>query len=521
MFDAIVVYNTEEFVRLMYIYLGFQITNVLFRVLRQIFMQIVEKRIRYRVRTILFVSIVRQDVSHSLIVLVFVQPYVMFLPWFSFPKETCVLCDQIVFFDGMATGQLTSRISDDANQMLNPLSWALTRLIESTISLSGGLFMCLYTSWKLSILAFTSIYPVIVITQTYAVWSSSLWMYIMVARGDSIAAATEAFQNIRTVRAFSAEKMEERNYDKHTRKALKYGIREAFGGALQGALSQYTNMATGVLILWYGGSVVLDLGPLTLGSLITFQLYWNMMREAFNALNDIVVQFTTARGSAQRVFEMLDALPDVDLDAGIQLKRDEIKGTFVLENVDFFYQMRPSEKVLNSVDLTIEGGTTVAFVGKSGGGKSTLIHLLMRFYDPTKGQITLDGRRLSDINLRSLHLNTGLVAQDTQLFGKNIEENIAYGLDKDEYNENDLRVAAEKANAWEFISKFKQGFQTRVGEKGVRLSGGQRQRIAIARVMLRQPKILFLDEATSALDTQSEALVQQALDALMRTKGKR
>lgn len=172
--------------------------------------------------------------------------------------------------------------------------------------------MCLYTSWKLSILAFTSIYPVIVITQTYAVWSSSLWMFIMVARGDSIAVATEAFQNIRTVRAFSAEKMEERNYDRHTRKALKYGIREAFGGALQGALSQYTNMATGVLILWCklfcnghvlhplcvglspcpylkcplritdGGSVVLDLGPLTLGSLITFQLYWNMMREAFN-----------------------------------------------------------------------------------------------------------------------------------------------------------------------------------------------------------------------------------------------
>ena len=144
-----------------------------------------------------------------------------------------------------------------------------------------------------------------------------------------------------------------------------------------------------------------------------------------SGLNDVVVQFTVARGAAQRVFEMLDAMPDVDLDAGIQLDKRDIRGTFVLENVTFVYQMRPQDKVLNGINLTIEGGTTVAFVGKSGGGKSTLIHLLMRFYDPTGGQIYLDGLRLGDINLRSLHMNTGLVAQDTQLFGKNIEENIA------------------------------------------------------------------------------------------------
>ena len=149
------------------------------------------------------------------------------------------------------------------------------------------------------------------------------------------------------------------------------------------------------------------------------------MRGAFNGLNDVVVQFTIARGAAQRVFEMLDSMPTVDLDAGIVLKKEDIRGTFVLENVQFVYQMRPNEKVLDGIDLRIEGGTTVAFVGKSGGGKSTLIHLLMNFYTPTGGHITLDGMRLSDINLRSLHMNTGLVAQDTQLFGKNIEENIA------------------------------------------------------------------------------------------------
>eukprot|EP01052_Picozoa_sp_SAG31_P012904 SAG31_NODE_764_length_12262_cov_26.578887_10_plen_304_part_00 len=214
---------------------------------------------------------------------------------------------------------------------------------------------------------------------------------------------------------------------------------------------------------------------------------------------------------------MLDSLPDVDLDAGYKLRREEIKGTFILSNLHFAYQMRPREKVLSGIDLEIAGGSTVAFVGKSGGGKSTMVHLLMRFYDPTSGSITLDGRELRDINLRSLHDNTGLVAQDTQLFGANVKENIAYGLEPDEYTHADLQRAAERSGAAEFINKFSHGFETRIGEKGVRLSGGQRQRIAIARVMLRQPKILFLDEATSALDTQSEALVQEALDALIAT----
>lgn len=188
-FDSIVVLDLAAFKTVMYYYVGFQVAGVAFRILRQIFMAIVDRRVRYRVRTMVFTSILRQDV---------------------------------VFFDGMSTGQLTNRLSDDAMQMLSPLGWALTHLLESSISLFGGLFMCLWVSWKLSILAFTSIYPVIVITQTYAIWSSQLWQVIQVARGDATAAATEAFQNIRTVRAFSAERLEEKNYDTHTRKALKF-----------------------------------------------------------------------------------------------------------------------------------------------------------------------------------------------------------------------------------------------------------------------------------------------------------
>ena len=464
-------------------YIGFNLVQTCFGVCRQVCFSIMGKRIGYKSRNVLFSAILRQDIA---------------------------------FFDGMSTGQLTARLGQDLMQMLQPLNWAISQMLQAMLSLSGGLFMCLFVSWKLSMLAFTSIFPVIVITQTYAEWSSRLNLEMRVALGDASTVATEAFANIRTVRAFSSEWLEEKNYEKNTGIALRKGLKEAFGSALQNLLSQYTNLSAGILILWYGGIVVLADGPLSVGKLITFQLYWNMIRGAYQQINNLVVQFTTARGAAQRVFEMLDALPDVDLNAGIKLRREDVRGTFELSNVVFAYQMRPKEKVIDGITLTIEGGSTVAFVGKSGGGKSTMIHLLMRFYDPTSGMIKLDGRNLTSINLRSLHELTGLVAQDTQLFGNNVEENIAYGMEKDDYTEEQLKTACIRANAWEFIEKFSHGFQTRIGEKGVRLSGGQRQRIAIARVMLRQPKILFLDEATSALDTQSEALVQEALDTLIR-----
>eukprot|EP01052_Picozoa_sp_SAG31_P012903 SAG31_NODE_764_length_12262_cov_26.578887_9_plen_228_part_00 len=187
----------------------------------------------------------------------------------------------------MTTGQLVSRLGQDLQQMLQPLNWALSQLLQNLLSLGGGLFMCLFVSWKLSMLAFTSIFPVIVITQTYGEWSMKIWLAIRVALGDAQSVATESFQNIRTVRAFSAEKMEERNYERNTRIALNKGMREAFGGALRSILSSYTNLSAGILILWYGGIVVLSDGPLTIGNLITFQLYWNMIRGAYSTLNDL------------------------------------------------------------------------------------------------------------------------------------------------------------------------------------------------------------------------------------------
>lgn len=192
------------------------------------------------------------------------------------------------------------------------------------------------------------------------------------------------------------------------------------------------------------------------------------------------------------------------------------QGAIRIEYVAFYYQMRPSHKVLNNINLNIPAGTTCALVGKSGGGKSTLVSLLMRFYDPKEGQIFFDGVPLSELCLRDVRRNIGIVQQNTELFGGTIEENITYGLEPGSWTREEVIEAAKSACAHDFIKQFPEGYLTRVGERGVRISGGQKQRISIARVFLRRPKILLLDEATSALDAESEAAVQEALDKLMR-----
>jgi len=194
-----------------------------------------------------------------------------------------------------------------------------------------------------------------------------------------------------------------------------------------------------------------------------------------------------------------------------------VQGELRFDKVNFHYQMRPDNNVLQDVDLVIEPGSVCALVGKSGGGKSTIVHLFMRFYDPTTGRVLLDGRDITELNLKSLHDHMGLVSQDTQLFANSVEENIAYGVTS--YTKEELYEAAQLANAHEFIMGFEEGYATKVGERGVRLSGGQKQRIAIARCFLRRPKMLFLDEATSSLDTESEALVQEAIDKLIKRGG--
>jgi len=479
--DSVIRTDRGAFTRNIQMYILYSVLTGLFGAIRSLCVDIVGKKMSNEVSNKLFGAIVTQDIA---------------------------------FFDGNNTGQLTARITNDAQAMVNPMRTMLNTLLSNLMLLIGGIAMCFFTSWRLSMVAFTSMGPIVFATQLYAKWSKQLNRQIWDAMAKANQVATEAFSNIRTVRAFSTEGQERAKYEGAMDESLRCGIRDAVVGAGTYAFTNYVDLGAGVLVLWYGGLLVMSHEDrLTAGKLITFQLYWNMMNDSWKNLNDIVSSFTRAAGAAQRVISLMELKPDIDPNAGTKLEK--VTGELKLENVDYTYQMRPDAKVLSNVSITIPPNTMLALVGRSGGGKSTIVHLLMRFYDPKAGRITLDGVDYTSLNVKWLHDQMGLVAQDTQLFGTTIEENITYGLEH--YTQEQMVAAAKLANAHEFISGFEDGYGTRVGERGVRLSGGQKQRIAIARILLRKPKLLLLDEATSALDTESEAQVQQAIDRLIQT----
>ncbi|XP_024363403.1 ABC transporter B family member 25 isoform X2 [Physcomitrium patens] len=480
--DHVIQRDVSLFKRDVLLLIAFSLMTGLFEAVRNLCFAVVGKRVLKTLQDKLFMGIVIQDIA---------------------------------YFDGTTSGELTSRLTNDVSSMAEPVNWMLSALLRNCLSLVGGFTMCFMISWKLSMLAFTTMAPIMHITAVYSRWSRELnrKRYALLAEANS--AASEAIGNIRTVRAFSTEDTELDRFKSKTYGAMQKGVRDAYAYAGAVAVNDWLDLGASVLILWYGGVLVMN-DRLSAGKLITFQLYWNQIQSAYQSIMSVLMSLTRAAGAAQRVLSLVDALPDIDRNSGTQISK--LDGEIKLENLYFCYQMRPQHPVLQGVDLTVGKGDVCALVGRSGGGKSTIVHLLMRFYDPTAGRILLDGWDLRDLNLKSVHQHMGLVAQETQMFACSILENITYGLSS--WRQEDLEEAAKYANAHDFIMKFPEGYATRVGERGVRLSGGQRQRIAIARMLLRRPKVLLLDEATSSLDTESEALVQQALDRLIGEGGR-
>jgi ABC-type multidrug transport system fused ATPase/permease subunit len=262
-------------------------------------------------------------------------------------------------------------------------------------------------------------------------------------------------------------------------------------------------------VMWYGASLVAS-GEMSVGELVSFVLYTTFIGGSIAGLGDIYSQLQKAIGSSERVVELL--AEEEEAGAGEQIV--DFKGNIEFEEVGFHYPTRPEVEVLQGLSFQIQSGEKVALVGPSGAGKSTIIQLLLRFYEATKGQIRIDGQSLSHWELASLRSKIGIVPQEVLLFGGSIRENIGYA--KPGATEDEIITAAKKANAWQFISQFPEGLDTLVGERGIKLSGGQRQRVAIARAILKDPAILILDEATSSLDAESEVLVQEALNELMK-----
>eukprot|EP00924_Labyrinthula_sp_SR-Ha-C_P003257 maker-scaffold_15-snap-gene-4.0-mRNA-1 protein AED:0.08 eAED:0.08 QI:0/1/0.5/1/1/1/2/25/926 len=427
-----------------------------------------------------------------------------------------ILAQDVAFFDGTTSGYLVSKLSYEVNGMVDPIRTSLGQLLSNIILLIGGIFMCYYSSYKLSLLAFVSVGPIMFLWDQYGEFSKKVNRKMLVAYAQANSVATEALNHIREVKSFSTEEKECSLFNENTNLALKAGLKDAFFSGLTEMGTGYLDLGTGVLILWFGGLLVLS-KSISVGELIAFQFYWNMMNSSYQSLQGILVNFTRSSAAAEKVFTLMDNIPDIDLTKG-QPVDWEVKGHLELRSVSFFYQMRPYNKVLTDVNLNILPGTVCALVGRSGGGKSSIVKLLLRFYDPKSGGIYLDGRNFQDLKVGELRKNFGCVAQNSTLFAKTILYNITYGLDEDEYTLEDVYEACKKAQCYDFIMGFKDKFQTRVGEAGTRISGGQCQRIAIARIFLRKPKVVLLDEATSALDEESQARVQSALDDLMAEK---
>jgi subfamily B ATP-binding cassette protein MsbA len=423
------------------------------------------------------------------------------------------------FFTERRTGELTSRLSADTTVLQTVLSYNLSEFARQTLFLIGGIILLVITDSRLTATTL-AVVPLVVGAAVFfgrALRKASTGVQDRIA--EATGTADEAFSQIRTVQSYTAEAEEVRRYGAHLGEVIEAAIRRAkIRGTFFGILT-FCGFGGVVAVLWQGGRQVLA-GNLTAGALVSFLLYALYVAGAIGSLASLFGAYQEAVGAARRVFDLLETVSSVR-DPGRPLKLPRpLRGEIVVDNVTFSYNPALPE-VLQGVSLRIGAGEVVALVGPSGAGKTTVASLLPRFWDITSGRITFDGIDIRDLSLADLRGAIGIVPQEPTLFSGTIRENIAYACiapDGSRPSEESIIAAAKAAHAVEFIERLPDGFATKVGERGVKLSGGQRQRIAIARVFLKNPALVILDEATSSLDTESERLVEEAMEDLLRQR---
>ncbi|MFV9504510.1 MAG: ABC transporter ATP-binding protein [Oscillochloridaceae bacterium umkhey_bin13] len=414
------------------------------------------------------------------------------------------------FYANHRVGEILSRISSDVTQVRTVLTTNVTQLLSSLITLIGASIIIFVLNPRLVGFVFVLMLSVVLVASSFG----RLLQRMSTRVQDELAGATvtveEGLQGIRVVKSFAREPYEVARYETAMQRTLGATLRLALVRTAFGGLMAFLGFSGIAAILWFSGREVLA-GRLAFSTISGFLIYALTIGASLGQLSGLYGQFREAMGSVRRVFEILDTTPSVR-DAPGAADLPAIDGAIEFDQVGFAYES--GRTVLHDVSLQIRPGEIVALVGPSGAGKSTLFNLIPRFYDPTSGSIQIDGIDLRSVTQRSVRAQIGLVPQETMLFGGTIRENIAYGrLDADD---EAIIAAAKAANAHDFILATPDGYATIVGERGIKLSGGQRQRIAIARAMLKDPRILLLDEATSSLDSESEALVQEALERLMQ-----
>lgn len=418
----------------------------------------------------------------------------------------------ITFFEERRVGELTSRITNDVTQVQGVVSITLAEFIRQIIILVGGIFIIVFTMPRLALIILAT-FPLVVLG---AMFFGRFIRKLMRERQDQLAQTNvvveETMQSIQTVKAYTNEWYELGRYVKNLNEAVRVSLRAAHMRGLFASFIILVMFGALFFIMWKAAQMV-QAGDLPKGGLVDFVVFTGIIGGAIASLGNFYTAIVAAVGATERILDILDTDGELHVKEEKQASQLKLQGAVAYRNVHFSYPTRKDIQVLKDVNFVIEPGKKIALVGASGSGKSTIVQLLLRFYDLDEGSILIDGKEVSSYDILDYRQQMAIVPQEVLLFGGTIRENILYG--KPDASAQEVEDAAKMANAWEFISGFPEGLETIVGERGVKLSGGQRQRIAIARAILKDPAILLLDEATSSLDAESEKVVQDALNQLM------
>ena len=418
------------------------------------------------------------------------------------------------FYNERRTGEIVSRLTNDVATVRSLVTSDISTALSQVLTFSGALILILVTNWRLTLFMFALV-PFVML---FAIVFGRRLRRLSGSVQDQLAEATnvmeESISGVRVVQSFAREDYVIHRFRDSIERTFQLAMKRTRLSALFGPIISFLAFSAVVSIFWYGGQEVLA-GNITPGQLLMFLILTMTIAGSIGQFSGLWTGLQEALGATQRLFELLETQPDIT-DQPDAIPLPKVKGHITFEDVSFAYKDNPQTSILSEVSLEVSPGEILALVGPSGAGKTTLVNLILRFFDPTSGRVMVDGYDLRTIKLKSLRKQVGIVPQDTLLFGGTVRENILYG--KLEANEQELIQAARSANAHEFIERLPQGYETIVGERGIKLSGGQRQRIAIARAILKDPAILLMDEATSSLDSESEGQVQEALERLMQDR---